>query len=70
MMQNDPDPYIRAMHQDIPGGKWTALVICMLYIIALVVKFIYDKIKLKNKCLAYFYFFSLCTVCHLSLLYS
>jgi hypothetical protein len=30
MMQNDPDPYIRAMHKDIPGGKWTALVICML----------------------------------------
>jgi hypothetical protein len=30
MMQNDPDPYIRAMHKDIPGGKWTALAICML----------------------------------------
>ena len=29
-------------------GSFT-LVICMLYIIALVVKFIYDKIKLKNK---------------------
>ena len=30
MMQNDPDPYIRAMHKDIPGGKWMALAICML----------------------------------------
>lgn len=30
MMQNDPDSYIRAMHQDIPGGKWTTLAICML----------------------------------------
>lgn len=30
IMQNDPDPYIRLMHQDIPGGKWTVLAICML----------------------------------------
>ena len=28
MMQNDPDSYIRAMHQDIPD--WMAFVICML----------------------------------------
>jgi hypothetical protein len=32
MMQNDPDPYIRFMHQDLPGGKWAALAICMLVI--------------------------------------
>ena len=30
MMQNDPDPFIRAMHKDIPGGKWTGVIICLL----------------------------------------
>lgn len=28
--KEDPDPYIRFMAQDIPGGKWTAVIICLL----------------------------------------
>lgn len=28
--KNDPDPYIRFVAQDLPGGKWAAVIICML----------------------------------------